>query len=44
MTASKYAFCKHESASKELSRRETVLHIIRIWLDNLGQPKLNAAS
>ena len=44
MTTSNYPFCKHESASKELSGREAVLHIIRIWLDNLGRPKLNAAS
>ena len=44
MTAGKYPFCKHESASKELSRRETVLHMITISLDNLGRPKLNAAS
>ena len=44
MTTRNYPFCKHESASKELSRREAVLHMIRIWLDNLGRPKLNAAS
>ena len=44
MTASNHPFCKHESASKELSPREAVLHMIRIWLDNLGRPKLNATS
>ena len=44
MTASNHPFCKHESANKELSPREAVLHMIRIWLDNLGRPKLNAAS
>lgn len=44
MTASNHPFCKHESASKELSRREAVLHMIKFSLDNLGPPKLNAAS
>lgn len=44
MTASKYPFCEHESASTVSRRDNSLLHMITIWLDNLGRPKLNAAS